>query len=302
MPGNNSTHRAKGILCGMAAAVGYGTIPLFTLPLYSAGIGANSVLFYRYAIAVIIAFFLHKVIRRKSLKISLRECLLLAGMGILFSISSLTLFSAFRHIDAGLACTMLFTYPIMTAVIMAAFFKEKPGWGLIAAITLATAGIALLYNGGTDVRMNFAGAALVFASALSYAVYIVAIRQCKALNAMDGEKLSFYVMLFGLMAFFANLRFGIDLQPLHSLALWLYPAALAVFPTVLSLETLTVSIRIIGPSSAAILGTLEPITAITIGVIAFGEHLTLRIICGIILVLSGVIIVSAFSSRITDKK
>lgn len=297
MPGINLTYRTKGILCGMAAAVGYGTIPLFTLPLYSAGIGANSVLFYRYAIAVVIAFFLHKVIRRKSLKISLRECLLLAGLGLLFSVSSLTLFCSFRHIDAGLACTMLFTYPIMTAVIMAAFFKEKPGMGLVAAITLATAGIALLYDGGADVRMNFAGAALVFASALSYAVYMVAIKQCKTLNAMDDGKLGFYVMLFGLCAFFANLRFGLDLQPLKSIKLWIYPTALAVFPTVLSLETLTVSIRLIGPSSAAILGALEPITAIAIGAMVFGEHITPRIISGIILVLSGVMIVSSVKKK-----
>ena len=297
MPGINLTYRTKGILCGMAAAVGYGTIPLFTLPLYSAGIDANSVLVYRYAIAVIIAFVLHKVIRRKSLKISLKECLLLAGLGLLFSVSSLTLFCSFRYIDAGRACTMLFTYPIMTAAIMAAFFKEKPGKALIAAIILATSGIALLYNGGSAVRMNFTGAILVFASALSYAVYMVAIKQIKTLNAMDGEKLSFYVMLFGLCVFFSNLRFSLDLQPLHSPLLWIYPAALAVFPTVLSLETLTVSIRIIGPSSAAILGALEPITAIAIGAVVFGEQLTVRIIFGILLVLSGVMIVSSVQKR-----
>ena len=284
--------RAKGVACGIAAAVSYGMIPLFTLPLYSAGIGANSVLFYRYAIAVIISFILHKIIRKNSLKINLREGLCLFGMGLLFSMSSLTLFMSFKHIDAGLACTMLFVYPVMTALIMAVFFKERLNKSAIAAIAMATVGIFLLYNGGDNVRMNVKGAALVIASALSYAVYMVAIRQSRTLKTMDGAKLSFYVMLFGLAVFAANLS-GTGLQKISRPSLWLYPMALALLPTILSLETLTVSIKLIGPSSTAVLGALEPLTAIFIGILVFGEHITARIAIGIILVLSGVMLIAA---------
>ena len=259
--------RSKGVACGIAAAVSYGMIPLFTLPLYSAGIGANSVLFYRYAIAVIISFILHKIIRKNSLKINLREGLCLFGMGLLFSMSSLTLFMSFKHIDAGLACTMLFVYPVMTALIMAVFFKERLNKSAISAIAMATIGIFLLYNGGDNARMNVKGAALVIASALSY------------------------VMLFGLAVFAANLSCT-GLQKISRPVLWLYPMALALLPTILSLETLTVSIKLIGPSSTAVLGALEPLTAIFIGILVFGEHITARIAIGIILVLSGVMLIA----------
>ena len=115
----------KGTLYGAIASSSYGTNPLFGLPLFSAGIGVNSVLFYRYFFATLIFYFWLKYVRKKSLKISLKEFFPLVLVSLFFSLSSLTLFQAFHYIEAGIACTILFIYPIIVAVIMAVFFKEK---------------------------------------------------------------------------------------------------------------------------------------------------------------------------------
>ena len=113
--------RTIGFINGAIAAASYGTNPLFALPMYSAGIDANSVLFYRYAIAVIIYGLWLKFKKKISFKIHKSEILPLLFLGLFFSLSSLTLFMAFKYIEAGIACTILFIYPVLVALIMAIF-------------------------------------------------------------------------------------------------------------------------------------------------------------------------------------
>ena len=281
----------KGVLNAIAAAASYGTNPLFALPLYVAGMEVNSVLFYRYAFAVLIYGFWLKFIKKVSLQITFKQGVCLAVMALFFASSSLTLFSAFKYMEAGLACTILFIYPILVALIMALFFHEKIDKILWVSIAMITVGVVALYNGGEQVRINAVGLAWVLASAWVYAIYIVMVRKAKPVAAMNGAKLSFYVMLFGLVFFVLLLKGGMDLQPLTSPWLCLCAVALALFPTIISLETLTVAIQIIGSTSTAIIGALEPVTALFIGILLFGEHLTPKIAAGVCLILLGVILV-----------
>ena len=164
---------AVGLLNGAVAAASYGTNPLFALPLYAGGIGVNSVLFYRYAFAVLIYGFWLKFVKKIPLGISKKEFFPLLILGLFFSLSSLTLFQAFQYIEAGIACTILFIYPVLVAVIMAAFFKEKLTGKVVVAILLTSCGIGLLYNGKPGSTLNLHGVAIVFLSALLYALYIV---------------------------------------------------------------------------------------------------------------------------------
>ena len=283
--------RVTGIISGAVAAVSYGTNPLFALPLYAAGIGTNSVLFYRYFFAVIIYGLWLKIHKKMSLKIHRQEILPLFFLGIFFSLSSLTLFDAFRYIDAGIACTILFIYPVLVTVIMGIFFKEKISKTVITSIFLISAGITLLYHGKDDATLSLHGVILVLLSALLYALYIVGVKNIKTVRHLNGSKLSFYVMLFGLFVYIVNLKFCTLLQPLDKPLLWLYTSGLALLPTIISIEAITISIKLVGSTTAAILGSLEPLTAIFFGVLIFHEELTPRIIFGIIMVLSGVILI-----------
>lgn len=295
--------RVTGVINGAIAAASYGTNPLFTLPLYAGGIGVNSVLFYRYAFAVGIYWIWLKFIKKAPLKISLKEFFPLLFLGLFFSMSSLTLFDAFKYIEAGIACTILFIYPVLVAVMMWLFFKEKLTKTVIFSILLTSVGIALLYKGKPDVDLNLHGVAMVFASALLYAFYIIGVKNIKAVKHMKSDKLSFYVMLFGLMVYIYNLKFCTELQIIDKPFLWLCALALAIFPTIISLETITIAIKLIGSTTTAILGALEPLTAIFFGTVIFHEQLTPRIITGIALILAGVIlIVSRKKSKDTATK
>lgn len=283
--------KTKWTFVAMFGASCYGTNPLFALPLFKLGFSVNSVLFYRYFLAVLIFGAWLAFYKKVSLKISVRQLRALIPMGILFALSSLTLFSSYNYIDAGIASTILFVYPIMVALIMAMFYHEKISQKTIVSIVLMSIGIALFYKGEAGKTINLWGVALVLISALTYALYMVGIKKNPALKKVNYSIVTFYVMFFGLFVYLFNLHFGADLQMLYTPLAWVCVVALAVIPTIVSLETMTISIKMIGPTLSAIIGALEPVTAVFFGVLVFHEHLSLRICAGIMLILLSVFLI-----------
>lgn len=286
--------KLKGYLCGIGAAVCYGTNPLGALYLYEDNINANSVLFYRFALAVVMLGML-MMAQGKSLLVSMKELALLAVLGVVFSTSSITLYFSFCFMDAGIASTLLFVYPVMVAVIMAVLFKEKLSAAAIFAIVLALTGIALLYEGDGGATLSTVGVLLVMLSSLSYAVYIVVVN--KSTLRISSLKLTFYVLFFGMLTILANSFItGIHIQMLTTPRMWMCALMLALLPTVFSLVLMVISVHEIGSTPTAVMGALEPLTAVVIGVMVFGEQLTLRLSVGIVLILVAVIIIVAGKS------
>lgn len=277
-----------GFINGTIAAASYGTNPLFALPLYARGLNVNSVLFYRYAIAVLIYALWLKFVKKMSFKITKKELLPIFALGVLYSISSITLFSSFQFIEAGVACTILFIYPVIVALIMSIFFKEKLTKTVIGSIFLTSIGILLLYKGKNGISLNINGIILVLFSALSYALYMIGINTIKPIQKINRAKLTFYVMTAGLTVYIYNILTTTPLLTLSTPSMWVFAIGLALFPTIISLETITISIKLIGSTTTAILGALEPLTAIFFGIIFFHEQMTVRIASGVILILIGV--------------
>lgn len=147
---------------------------------------------------------------------------------------------------------------------MAVCFKEKVSVITALSIALAFLGISLLYKGEGGKTLSLVGVLLVFASSLTYAVYIIGVNR-SSLKDMPTSKLTFYALLFGLSVFVVRLKFCTQLDIITTPALWVNPIALALFPTVISLIAMTKSIHYIGSTPAAILGALEPITALFLG-------------------------------------
>lgn len=131
---------------------------------------------------------------------------------------------------------------------------------------------------------------LVILSSLSYAVYIVGVNH-STLKLMSTAKLTFYALLFGLSIYIVRLNFCSDLQAVPSLPAWGNILAMAFLPTVISLVCTAVSIHTIGSTSTAILGALEPVTALFFGVMIFGERLTPRLMLGILMILVAVMFI-----------
>ncbi len=283
--------KAKGYLLGSIAAATYGMNPLFALPLYKAGMNPDSVLFFRYLFAIPLLGIMLKA-RGRSFKLNRREILPLVVMGVLVSLSSLTLFLSYNYMGAGIASTILFVYPIMVAVIMAVAYKEKLPLQTIVCMVLALAGIGLLYKTADGSTLSLTGTLLVLVSALSYAIYIVGVNQ-PILKNIATLKVTFYVLLFGLSLFIVRLYTSSELTVPDEWYLWGNLIALAVFPTAISFLCTTSAIQYIGSTPTAILGALEPVTAIIFGVSVFGEVLTLRESVGLVMIIVAVTFVIA---------
>lgn len=276
-------------MLGIISAVFYGLNPLFALPLYEEGMNPDSVLFYRYGFAVVLLAVLLKL-QRQSFSLSRKEIVPIAVMGLLFSASSLFLYLSFMYMDAGLACTILFVYPILVALIMFLFFHERLSFVGILCILLALTGILLLYRGDGDGGVSTTGVILVLFSSLSYAIYIVGVNK-SSLKGLHTGKLTLFALLFGIVIYVVRLDFLTSLQPVPSVAAGIRLFSMAFFPTIVSLVCMTAAVHRIGSTVTAVLGALEPVTALVIGVLLFDETITPRITAGVILVIGAVTLI-----------
>lgn len=283
-------NRFIGILSGIVAAICYGTNPLGALFLYQEGVNTHTVLGHRFSLAAILVGIL-MLFRKEHFRVTKRELVILISLGLLFAASSMSLYSSFHYMDAGIASTLLFVYPLMVALIMSLFFREKLTLATLLSIALAFLGIAMLNKTGDGATLNTTGVLLVMLSSLTYAVYIVIINQTKI--KMSPFKMNFYVLIFCLVGIIAHSFFSPDthIQVLPSARAWGFAMLLAIMPTFMALILLTVSIRNVGSTPAAIMGALEPLTAVLIGVLVFHEQFSSRLAWGILLVLGGVMLI-----------
>lgn len=281
--------KLRGTLCGVGAAVFYGTNPLGAMNLYHDGISANSTLFYRFGLAIVMLGVM-MLVQRKKFGVTRSELMLLAMLGVFMGSSSSSLFISFNYMDVGIASTLLFVYPVMVAVIMALLFKEKVTAATVISIALALGGIALLNQTSDGSALSTLGVLLVMVSSLTYAVYIVVVNKSRL--RMSSVKLTFYVLIFGLLTILGyTFAMGETVQLLTTPHQWLFAAQLALMPTVLSLVLMAIAVKDIGSTPTAILGALEPITAVAIGCVCFGESFTMRLAVGIALILTAVLLI-----------
>ena len=281
--------KATGYILGFIAAATYRLNPLFALPLIADGMDTSSILFFRYLLAIPIVGVMMAA-RGKSLRVGRREAVLLAVFGVLVGLSSLFLFESYRYMDAGIASTLLFVYPLMVAIIMAALFHERITSLTIFCLAAALVGIGLLYKGEGGETLSLAGTMFVMGSALSYALYIVGVNHTE-LSKVPTLTVTFYVLVFGLLVFGVNLLAAGHVCIPATGRQWLCTGALALLPTAVSFFCTTLAITYIGSTPTAILGAMEPVTAVVIGITVFGEQLTLRDVAGLALILTAVTLV-----------
>lgn len=287
---NLTSHRARGYILGAISAITYGINPLCALPLYDSGLSVSSVLCYRYVTAVVLLALL-MIYRRESFAIELKDLPHLIIAGLLFAFSSLFLFESYNHMDVGIASTLLFVYPIIVTIIMVTVYHEKISILTIISILVAILGIALLYRTEGNGTLSTIGILCVVASSLSYALYMVLVNKSR-LQYFSTIKLSFYALLFGLSVFVVKLDFLTDIDPMQPLLVpWLCLIGLSVFPTIISLVTMTIAIHDIGSIPVSILGALEPLTALIFGIFVFGEKITPTNGLGILLIIAAVTLI-----------
>ena len=272
-----------GYPAGIITGITYGLNPLFAKPLMNNGASTEAILCFRYGIAVILlGVFL--LLKKENFRITLKQAGILLGLGLLYTASSTFLFEAYKYIASGLATTLVFLYPVMVAIIMV-FLKVVPSWPVWLSIAATFAGVMIMTEGTGTEAIDPTGIWFSIASAFVYALFIVIINKSKAISSIPNSLLTFYALLVGTVVFFTRCSFSGEsiMTGLDGGMAWVNLTGLAILPTIVSTASLAVATRNIGATKASVLGVFEPITAILVGTVVFGEALTANIIAGILI-------------------
>ncbi len=277
-----------GYPAGIITGITYGLNPLFGVPLMQNGASVDSILFFRYGIAVLIlGIFL--LFTKQSFKVSINQLEILVLLGLLYSSSSIFLFEAYNYIASGLATTLIFLSPVLVAIIMV-FLRNIPSWPVWLSIFATFAGVILMTQNDSSQIINPIGMLLAISSALAYSFFIIIINRSKKISLISNTLLTFYALLTGTIIFLGKIMFAKEgiTTGIEGYTAWGYLIGLAILPTIVSTATLAIATRNIGATKASVLGVFEPITAIIIGTFVFGETLTANIVIGILIAIVAV--------------
>lgn len=305
----------RGLIMAILSSATFGLIPLFSIPLMenadkSLEIDLDSVCFYRFLFSallmgvIVFLSFARKNGGLKNLKKSAAEAFyvtpkqfgLLLLISVFYASTSIFLTASYTigEIPSGIATTMHFLYPVFVTGIMILFFGEKLTITKAMAVALAFGGVFFLSGASSSGSfvMNPLGLLFVLITIFTYGSYIIGVNNIKAIADMNGMKLTFYVLGFSCLLFCGNILVkGGEFAPLTTFHHWWNILALAFIPTLISDLTLVYAIQIIGSTTTAILGCMEPLTAVLVGIVVFGERLNTNQVIGIALVFIAVYLV-----------
>ena len=285
---DSSDHRLGGALC-IASAVAFGALAVFGKLAYDAGVGVLTLLAVRFAIAAPVLWAAALRRRRRPLAAACARTVLAAlALGAVgYSMQAGLFFAALTRMDASLLSLVLYTYPAFVTIAAIALGRETPSRRRIGALLASSGGVTLVLLGAGSGSFDWIGAAMAVGAALSYTGYIlVSDRVGVRLDALP---------LAALVTTGAALTFGIAGTATGSLDAgfanegWAWLAAIALVSTVTPIVLFFAGLKRVGPSTAAILSTLEPPTTVALAFLAFGESLTAVQLAGAALVLGAVL-------------
>lgn len=278
-----------GYPAGIITGITYGLNPLFAVPLMKHGASIDTILFFRYLFAVLLLG-AWLMLRRHGFGITMKQAGILLVLGLLFTSSSLFLFASYNYIASGLATTIVFLYPVIVAIIMV-FLRVIPSWQVWLSIVVTFIGVLTMTRSDSSQDVNTLGVLLSLGSASVYALFIVIINRSKSISSISNSLLTFYALTVGAAVFLARIIIA-DTEitaGIEGATDWLNLVWLALLPTIVSTATLAVATRNIGATKASVMGVFEPVTAILVGTLVFGEPLTTNIVVGIVLSIAAII-------------
>lgn len=279
--------KLKGYFLAMISAISYGLIPLFILPIKQNNFPLDTTLFYRFLIS---AVFLLGIIlyNKESLRINRYELIVFSLLGLFYGFSADLLFLGYDQLTPGIASTILFVYPVIVALVMIIFFKEKIKLLTLLALTITLLGILILSAKDSLLNIRFFGLFVTLGAALFYALYIITVN--KARLKASGWKITFYSMIFTSLYYLTKTQIFDESLIIPDSNTLISFIIFALVTTVISNTALIYAIKYIGSTPTSIMGAMEPVVAVLVSVFLFHELMTRNLLLGVVLILVGVII------------
>jgi drug/metabolite transporter (DMT)-like permease len=200
-------------------------------------------------------------------------------------------FGALTRIDASLASLLLYTYPALVFGAAVALGRERADRRRLVALGLATGGAALVLAGAGTGGLDAVGVALALSAAVLYSAYILVTERVLGridaflLSALIATGAAVTLTLAGIVSGSLDLRFDA--------AGWAWIAALALVSTVIAVSAFLAGLPKVGPATAAITSTIEPVVTVSMAMLLFDERLGAVQIAGGALVLAAVVLLAA---------
>ena len=287
-------NRIKGIFYAAVSSSTFGLAPFFSITLLLVGFSAFEVLSYRWGIASVVLV-IFGLFSGCDFRLKRKDLAVVFTLSLLRAITSFSLIIAYQNIASGVASTIHFMYPLAVALVMMFVFREKKSVWVIVAVLMSLSGASVLSLGGVDVKDGNTPMGLVAAcvSVFSYAGYIIGVRKTRAVK-INSTVLTCYVMSLGALFYIIGACCTSGLRIVTDGYVWpednihVLHLAFAEYATAISNITLVQAIKNAGPTLTSILGAMEPLTAVVIGVFVFNELFTLNTLIGILLILIAV--------------
>jgi drug/metabolite transporter (DMT)-like permease len=286
---SSNTH-ARGVALCLLSAVGFALMAIFAKEAYRSGVSVTTLLALRFAFA---AGGFWAIVAARGTTAPARRTILagLALGGIAYAAEAGAFFAALTRLDASLASLLLYTYPALVFAAAVALRRERADRRRLAALVLATGGAVLVLAGGGTGALDPLGVALALGAALSYATYILLAD--RVLNRADPFVLSALIAT-GAAASFTAVGATTRSLDLHfATSGWLWIAALAVISTVVAISAFLVGLPKVGPATASIVSTIEPVVTVGLAMAFLGERLGAVPAVGGALVITAVILLAA---------
>ncbi len=289
-----AAHRLGSALC-IASAIAFGAMAIFGKLAYDAGVGVLTLLFVRFTIAAPVLWI--AALRRREAFAGPRRPLLAAlALGAVgYALQAGLYFAALARMDASLLSMLLYTFPAMVTAAAIALGRETASRRRTGALLVSSGGLALVLLGAGSGAFDWLGAALALGAALTYTAYILVSDHVG--GGIDALPLS------ALITTGAAITFGLAGAATGSIDTgfagegWLWLASIAIVSTVTPITLFFAGLRRVGPSTAAILSTLEPPTTVALAFLVFGESLTLLQLAGAALVLGAAVSLNLRAAR-----
>ena len=284
----------NGLFYAAISSMSFGFSPLFSLGLIAAGLSDFDILSYRWFIAGLVLM-IYAFFKKKSLRLnSFGEVWKVILLSILRAITSVTLLLGYVNISSGIASTINFMYPVIVTICMMLFFGEKRSKIDFLAIAASIFGVYLLASGDSimvEGGNTDLGLACSLISAVSFAAYYILMKQVKA-DKIEVVKFTTWIMMLSAFYFIiCAIIFNGRLTLVTDMKSWINILGLGLWATMVSNITGVKGIRRIGPTMTSVLGALQPVTAVILGVLFLGEHLYTRSLIGIMIIIAAVTII-----------
>ncbi len=280
----------QGTIYVLVSAFGFGFLPIFALLAYQGGANVSTVLVFRFVLAAA-CFFAYLLWRRQRITITRKQMYALLAMGAgLYTLQSLSYFSAVKYIPASLASLCLYTFPVFVALLSFWIDKEHLSKKTLLAIGIAILGLVLVLGTSMD-TINLFGTACALAAALFYSVYIVLGN--RVVKGVPPVMMSGYITLFATCSMLVVGISGEGISIPGNLLVWGGIWGVVLFSTVLAVSCFFRGLQMISSTKASVLSTIEPVVTILFSAILLGERMTwLQLVGGLVVLIGASLIVA----------